>query len=75
MMMATGFTHWINSLRLFLALPIPYLPWVTHNEVGVPGIGEIGLAWRRRRNNFGGAPYNRCFYVRKLPVRIENLLA
>jgi hypothetical protein len=24
-----GVTYWINSFRLFLALPIPYLPWVT----------------------------------------------
>jgi hypothetical protein len=24
-----GATYWINCFRLFLALPIPYLPWVT----------------------------------------------
>lgn len=29
LMMAAGLTYWINSFRLFLALPIPYLPWVT----------------------------------------------
>ena len=29
LMMAAGVTYWINSFRLFLALPIPYLPWVT----------------------------------------------
>ena len=56
--------HWFhildNSFRLFLALPIPYPPWVTHNEVGARGISEIGLAWRRRRDYFGGAPCNRC---------------
>jgi hypothetical protein len=56
--------HWFhildNSFKLFLALPSPYPPWVTHNEVGARGIGEIGLAWRRRRDYFGGAPCNRC---------------
>jgi hypothetical protein len=29
LMMAAGVTYWINSFRLFLALPIAYLPWVT----------------------------------------------
>jgi hypothetical protein len=29
LMIAAGVTYWINSFRLFLALPIPYLPWVT----------------------------------------------
>jgi hypothetical protein len=29
LMMAAGVTYWINSFRLFLALPIPYLQWVT----------------------------------------------
>ncbi len=29
LMMLTGVTHWINSFRLFLALPIPYIQWVT----------------------------------------------
>jgi len=29
LMMGAGVTYWINSFRLFLALPIPYLPWVT----------------------------------------------
>ena len=29
LMMAAGATYWINSFRLFLALPIPYLPWLT----------------------------------------------
>jgi hypothetical protein len=29
LMMAAGVTYWINSFRLFLALPIPYLPWIT----------------------------------------------
>ena len=29
LMMAAGVTYWINSFRLFLALPIPYLPWLT----------------------------------------------
>ena len=29
LMMAAGATYWINCFRLFLALPIPYLPWVT----------------------------------------------
>jgi len=29
MMIVAGVTYWINSFRLFLALPIPYLPWVT----------------------------------------------
>ena len=28
-MIVGGVTYWINSFRLFLALPIPYLPWVT----------------------------------------------
>jgi len=29
LMIAGGLTYWVNSFRLFLALPIPYLPWVT----------------------------------------------
>jgi len=29
LMMAAGVTYWLNSFRLFLALPIPYLQWVT----------------------------------------------
>jgi Domain of unknown function (DUF4386) len=29
MMIIAGVTYWINSFRLFLALPIPYLPWIT----------------------------------------------
>ena len=29
LMMVAGVTYWINSFRLFLALPIPYIPWVT----------------------------------------------
>jgi Domain of unknown function (DUF4386) len=29
LMVVAGVTYWINSFRLFLALPIPYLPWVT----------------------------------------------
>jgi hypothetical protein len=29
LMMVAGATYWINSFRLFLALPIPYLPWIT----------------------------------------------
>jgi hypothetical protein len=29
MMIVAGLTYWINSFRLFLALPIPYIPWVT----------------------------------------------
>jgi len=35
--MGAGVTYWINSFRLFLALPIPYLPWVTL-------IAELSLA-------------------------------
>jgi hypothetical protein len=29
LMIVAGVTYWINSFRLFLALPIPYVPWVT----------------------------------------------
>jgi hypothetical protein len=29
LMIVAGLTYWMNSFRLFLALPIPYLPWVT----------------------------------------------
>lgn len=29
LMIVTGVTYWINSFRLFLALPIPYIQWVT----------------------------------------------
>jgi hypothetical protein len=29
LMIVAGVTYWINSFRLFLALPIPYLQWVT----------------------------------------------
>jgi hypothetical protein len=28
-MIVAGATYWINGFRLFLALPIPYIPWVT----------------------------------------------
>ena len=28
-MIVAGLTYWINSFRLFLALPIPYIQWVT----------------------------------------------
>jgi hypothetical protein len=28
-MIIAGATYWINSFRLFLAWPIPYIPWVT----------------------------------------------
>jgi hypothetical protein len=27
--MTAGVTYWLNSFRLFLALPIPYIQWVT----------------------------------------------
>ena len=29
LMIVAGVTYWINAFRLFLALPIPYVPWVT----------------------------------------------
>jgi hypothetical protein len=29
LMFVAGVTYWINSFRLFLNLPIPYLPWIT----------------------------------------------
>jgi hypothetical protein len=29
LMIVAGVTYWINSFRLFLALPIPYIQWVT----------------------------------------------
>jgi hypothetical protein len=29
LMIVAGVTYWINSFQLFLALPIPYIPWVT----------------------------------------------
>jgi hypothetical protein len=29
LMIVAGATYWINSFRLFLALPIPYIQWVT----------------------------------------------
>jgi hypothetical protein len=29
LMIVAGVTYWINSFRLFLAWPIPYVPWVT----------------------------------------------
>jgi len=29
LMIVAGVTYWINSFRLFLALPIPYVSWVT----------------------------------------------
>lgn len=29
LMIVAGATYWINSFRLFLALPIPYIEWVT----------------------------------------------
>lgn len=37
MMIVVGATYWINSFRLFLALPIPYIDWVTL-------VGEASLA-------------------------------
>jgi hypothetical protein len=36
-MIVAGVTYWINSFRLFLALPIPYIQWVTL-------IAELALA-------------------------------
>jgi hypothetical protein len=29
LMITAGATYWVNAFRLFLALPIPYVPWVT----------------------------------------------
>ena len=29
LMIVAGVTYWINNFQLFLALPIPYVPWVT----------------------------------------------
>jgi hypothetical protein len=37
LMMAAGVTYWINSFRLFLTLPLPYIRWVTL-------IAELSLA-------------------------------
>lgn len=37
LMIVAGLTYWINSFRLFLALPIPYVQWVTL-------IAELSLA-------------------------------
>jgi hypothetical protein len=37
LMIVAGVTYWINSFRLFLALPIPYIQWVTL-------IAELSLA-------------------------------
>ena len=37
LMIIAGVTYWINSFRLFLALPIPYIQWVTL-------IAELSLA-------------------------------
>jgi hypothetical protein len=59
LMIVAGVTYWINSLRLFLALPIPYVPWVTLvAELSlalwllVVGVNEVKwraqtLAWRK----------------------------
>lgn len=37
LMVVSGVTYWINGFRLFLALPIPYISWVTL-------FGELSLA-------------------------------
>ena len=37
LMIVAGVTYWINSFQLFLALPIPYIQWVTL-------IAELSLA-------------------------------
>lgn len=37
LMMAAGVSYWVNSFRLFLALPIPYFPWVAF-------VAELSLA-------------------------------
>ena len=37
LMIVAGLTYWINSFRLFLSLPIPYIQWVTL-------IAELSLA-------------------------------
>ena len=37
LMIVAGLTYWINNFGLFLALPIPYIPWVTL-------IAELSLA-------------------------------
>jgi hypothetical protein len=53
MMIVAGVIYWINSFRLFLAWPIPYIPWVTLVAEGalaawllVVGVDEA--KWRAR---------------------------
>lgn len=60
LMIAAGLTYWINAFRLFLALPIPYVQWVTliaENALALwlllVGLNEA--KWRER-----AAAYNRA---------------
>jgi hypothetical protein len=60
LMVVAGVTYWINSFRLFLALPIPYIPWVTliaENSLAlwllVVGVNEA--EWRAQAGAIAGA--------------------
>jgi hypothetical protein len=62
MMMAAGVTYWINSFSLFLALPIPYLPWVTFVVESslalwllIVGVNEA--QWRAQAGAIAGAQW------------------
>ena len=53
LMIVAGVTYWINSFRLFLALPIPYLPWVTlvaelSLALWLVAVGVNEAKWRMR---------------------------
>jgi len=53
LMIVAGVTYWINSFQLFLALPIPYIQWVTLiAELSLPlwllVVGVNEAKWRTR---------------------------
>jgi hypothetical protein len=53
LMILAGVTYWINSFRLFLAWPIPYIPWVTLVAEGALAawlliVGVDETKWRAR---------------------------
>jgi len=53
LMVAAGVTYWINSFRLFLALPIPYVPWVTLAAESLLALWLLiaGVDEEKRRNS------------------------
>jgi Domain of unknown function (DUF4386) len=57
LMIVAGVTYWVNAFRLFLALPIPYVEWVTFvgeqsMTVWLLVVGLDEAKWRERASQF-----------------------